>query len=119
MEMKKDAKYAVTGTAAGLINGFFGGGGGIVLVPLLTGWCGEDGKTAFATSVGAILPMCAVSAAVHLVRDGFAAADVIPFLLGGLAGGIAGGMTFRHLPVNFLRKAFALLLILGGIRCIF
>ena len=30
---------ALAGAAAGLVNGLFGGGGGMVLVPLLSGWC--------------------------------------------------------------------------------
>ena len=37
---KKQGKtlwYALAGAAAGVVNGFFGGGGGQVLVPLLPG----------------------------------------------------------------------------------
>ena len=34
----------------GAVNGFFGGGGGMILVPLLTGKCGLDQRKAFATS---------------------------------------------------------------------
>lgn len=41
--MQAKTKYALSGTAAGLVNGLFGGGGGMVLVPLLnrlvrSGW---------------------------------------------------------------------------------
>ena len=36
--MQAKTKYALSGTAAGLVNGLFGGGGGMVLVPLLNGW---------------------------------------------------------------------------------
>ena len=50
--MQAKTKYALSGTAAGLVNGLFGGGGGMVLVPLLNGWCGLAGKQAFATCVG-------------------------------------------------------------------
>ena len=60
--MQAKTKYALSGTAAGLVNGLFGGGGGMVLVPLLNGWCGLAGKQAFATCVAAILPLSAVSA---------------------------------------------------------
>ena len=44
--MQAKTKYALSGTAAGLVNGLFGGGGGMVLVPLLNGWCGLAGKQA-------------------------------------------------------------------------
>ena len=53
----------LAGAAAGLTNGFFGGGGGSVLVPMLTRVCGLDQRRAFATSVAVILPLCALSAA--------------------------------------------------------
>ena len=36
MEKGGKLRYALSGAAAGLTNGFFGGGGGSVLVPLLT-----------------------------------------------------------------------------------
>ena len=49
----------LAGAAAGLTNGFFGGGGGSVLVPMLTRVCGLDQRRAFATSVAVILPLCA------------------------------------------------------------
>ena len=42
---------AVAGGLSGLVNGFFGAGGGIVLVPLLLNWIGLESKRAFATSV--------------------------------------------------------------------
>ncbi len=54
--MQAKAKYAVSGALAGAVNGLFGGGGGMVLVPLLSGWCGMEGKRSFATCVAVILP---------------------------------------------------------------
>ena len=56
--MKKTGGYWLCGALAGAANGFFGGGGGSVLVPLLTGRCGMDQRRAFATSVAVILPLC-------------------------------------------------------------
>ena len=46
--MNKRWKYGLSGAAAGLVSGLFGGGGGTVLVPLLTGWCKMEQKRAFA-----------------------------------------------------------------------
>ena len=108
----------VTGALAGVVNGFFGGGGGMVLVPLLRGWLGLEDKRAFASSVAVMLPMCAVSAAVTLLRTGIDIRSALPYLLGGLAGGVVSGIGFRRLPSGLLVRVFALLLIFGGIRSV-
>lgn len=42
-------KYRISGAAAGLVSGLFGGGGGTVLVPLLTAWCKMGQKRAMAS----------------------------------------------------------------------
>ena len=46
-----DWRAATAGAAAGLANGFFGAGGGMLLVPLLAGWCRLPGKTCFTTAL--------------------------------------------------------------------
>ena len=82
--MSASAKYAVAGILAGAANGCFGGGGGMVLLPLLTRWCRVEEKTAFATCVAAIQPLTAVTAAVYLQRQPFDWAAALPYLIGGL-----------------------------------
>ena len=42
-------KFLLAGAVTGAVNGFFGGGGGSILVPLLVGMCGVERKKAFAT----------------------------------------------------------------------
>ena len=61
MEKSGKLRYALSGAAAGLTIGFFGGGGGSVLVPLLTRVCGLSQREACATSVGVILPLRVLS----------------------------------------------------------
>ena len=109
---------ALAGGAAGLVNGFFGGGGGMVLVPLLAGWCGLGQRKAFATSVAIILPMCALSAAIYLLRGGVDLWMALPYLVGGLLGGLLGGRLFRRMNMVWLRRLFALLLLYGGVRAL-
>ena len=86
--MTDKRKNQIAGLSGGLINGLFGGGGGMVLLPLLTRWRRVDGRSAFATCVAIIFPMCCVSTAVYLwqVRPGLAM--VLPYLAGGAAGGL-------------------------------
>ena len=79
--------FALAGAAAGVVNGFFGGGGGMVLVPLLAGKCGLDQRKAFATSVAVILPLCVLSVAVYFLRGGLDVMAALPYLIGGAAGG--------------------------------
>ena len=126
-------RYWIAGGLAGVANGFFGGGGGSVFVPLLTGYCRLDQRRAFATSVAVILPLCALSVCIYFLRGGldFRAALPVPSpcrrggrapraappsLGGGTAGGWAGGKWFKGVRMVWLKRAFGLLLIYGGVR---
>lgn len=119
MSRKKWLAPALAGGAAGLVNGFFGGGGGMVLVPLLTGRCGLDQRKAFATSVAIILPLCALSSVIYFFRGGLELTAALPYLVGGLVGGYAGGKLFRKLNMDWLRRGFALLILYGGVKSLF
>jgi uncharacterized protein len=117
--MPTKIKCAVAGALAGAFNGFFGAGGGMLLVPLLIRWVRMDERKAFATSVFIILPLCAVSAAVYLIKLRIDFTLALPYLIGGLAGGFIGGCCFKKIPTTLLHRAFGLLLIYGGIRSLF
>lgn len=112
-------RSALAGGAAGLVNGFFGGGGGMVLVPLLTGRCGLDQRQAFATSVAVILPLCLLSSVIYFFRGGLDVTVALPYLAGGLVGGFIGGKLFRRLNMDWLRRGFALLILYGGVKSLF
>lgn len=117
--MSDKIKSALAGLCAGALNGFFGGGGGMILVPLLIHWLKIEDRRAFATSMFIILPLCAVSAFVFLLKTHFDLMIALPYLLGGLAGGFFGGRYFKKIPTTLLHRAFGLLLIYGGIRSLF
>ena len=112
--MTDKRKNQIAGLSGGLINGLFGGGGGMALLPLLTRWRQLDGRSAFATCVAIILPMCCVSTAVYLwrVRPGL----LLPYLAGGAAGGLIGGAVFEKVPVRALKIIFGLFLLYAGVR---
>ena len=99
----------LAGALAGFINGFFGAGGGMVLVPLLLWLVRLEDKAAFSSAVAVILPLCAVSIAVYAVHDSLPLRDALPYLIGGAAGGVLAGLWFRKIPAK------ALHLILGGV----
>ena len=114
-DKKQSGRFALAGGLAGLVNGFFGGGGGMILVPMLV-QSGMERKRAFATSVAVILPLCVLSAGVYWLRGGLDLAAAWPYLAGGLLGGWVGGHTFHRVPSVWLRRGFALLLLYGGVR---
>lgn len=115
-EKGRKLKYLVTGGLAGLANGLFGAGGGLFLVPLLSGWAKLPRRRAFAASVGIILPLSVVSAVIYWFRGGLDLSGAWGYLLGGALGGLVSGKVFRRVPVSWLRRGFGLLIVYGGIR---
>lgn len=115
--LRSKGRYLLAGGLAGVANGFFGGGGGSVLVPLLTRVCGLDQRRAFATSVAVILPLCTLSAGIYFFRGGLDLTAALPYLIGGTVGGWMGGRWFKGVKIGWLKRAFGLLLIYGGVRC--
>jgi len=118
--MRKDTlPAALAGSVAGLVNGFFGGGGGMVLVPMLSSKCDLNQRQAFATSVAIIFPLCALSSLIYLLRGALNLTTALPYLVGGLFGGLIGGRIFPKLKMDLLRKVFALLILYGGVKSLF
>lgn len=114
--MKRKMKLRISGVVAGGINGLFGGGGGMALVPLLTKCCGVEEKKAFANCVAVIFPFCIISAAIYLFRTHLDLMIALPYLIGGFAGGLVGGRLFKNVPTIWLRRIFAAFLLYGGVR---
>ncbi len=90
----------------------------MVLVPMLSGKCGLDQRRAFATSVAVIAPLCALSAGIYYFRGGLDLQIALPYLAGGLLGGLIGGKVYKKLSMVWLRRAFALLILYGGVKAL-
>lgn len=120
MGRKKQFRLApiLAGSAAGIVNGFFGGGGGMILVPLLVRRCGLSQRQAFATSVAIILPLCMLSSIIYYFRGELEPAAALPYLVGGLVGGWVGGTVFKKINMVWLRRIFALFILYGGVNAL-
>ncbi len=117
MEMKKrNWGLLLAGLCAGAVNGLFGAGGGMVLVPLLTMLAKLDDKAIFPCSVSMILPICLVSVSYHLVQTGFDWSIALPYLLGSASGGLLAGLFGPKIPTKWLHKTLSILILWGGIR---
>ena len=108
----------LSGALAGALNGLFGTGGGIVLVPLLLRLHRRPVQRAFATSLAVILPLSAVTLLLNLRQTPLDWQAALPYLLGGGAGGFLAGKWLKKLPVLWLRRLFGALLLVSGIRSV-
>lgn len=115
---RQRAWCGVAGGLSGVVNGFFGGGGGTVLVPMLAGPCGLSQQEAFANSVLIIFPLCAVSSAIYFFRGEIDLISALPYLLGGAVGGYLGGRLFKRVSPELIRKIFALFILYGGVNAL-
>ena len=99
------------GTAAGLLAGLLGVGGGILFVPALTVFLGLDQVDAEATSLLAIMPMALVGAWRQTRYGNVRLRDAL--LLGVLAvpGALAGVAIVNVVPERAVQVAFAALML--------
>lgn len=117
MNAKQRARIA--GAAAGAANGLFGGGGGMVLLPLLSRSQELTRRELFATCVGVIFPVCVISAGIYFLRSALSLSQALPYLVGGLIGGWIGGKLYGKLSTVLLKWLFALFLFYAGVRYLF
>lgn len=115
--LSEGKKAALCGAAAGVMNGLFGAGGGLVLTVLFRRFrLGED-KEIFATALGVMVPVSAAALAVLLPGQGAGELKTaLPCCIGGLAGGLLGGLLFRRVPGVWLRRLMGGLILWGGLR---
>ena len=116
MERPQIWKCLLAGLAAGFVNGFFGAGGGMVLVPLLIWLVGLPDKLAFSSAISIILPLCVVSLIIYGQQAMLPISDALPYLLGGAGGGVLAGLWFRSVPAKWLHLALGALILAGGVR---
>ena len=115
--MKKSSiKIAAAGTASGVINGLFGAGGGMVLVPLLSKTTDLTDREIFPSSICIILPMCLVSLSVAAIRAPLPWQEALPYLIGSVLGGILAGAFGKRIPTVWLHRVLGVMILWGGWR---
>ncbi len=116
MYQKKYWGPLVSGFCAGIVNGLFGAGGGMVLVPLLTVLPGLKDEEVFPSSVAIILPICLVSLAFILPGSSFSIIDTHPYLFGSFLGGIFSWKLGKKIPTKWLHRLLGIFILWGGIQ---
>lgn len=116
MEKRKFLGIALAGMGAGIVNGLFGAGGGMVLVPLLSLLTDLEDREIFSASIAVILPICIVSLTATAISGSIAWQRSIPYLFGSAAGGLAAGIWGQKIPAKWLHRGLGILILWGGIR---
>ena len=114
--MRKHWGIPLAGFCAGAVNGLFGAGGGMVLVPLLTALTDLSEEEIFPASITIILPLCLVSLGFTALSAGLAWRTALPYLFGSAAGGLLAGLVGGRIPVRWLHLSLGLLILWGGVR---
>ncbi len=107
----------LVGVGVGLFSGGVGIGGGFMFVPALGWLLGMTQHKAQGTSLGALLAPVGIFAFYEYYRKGNADIRVAALLgIGFLVGGYFGAVGAQHLPDMWLRRIFAVTLVLIGGR---
>lgn len=113
--MKKLGPW-LSGGAAGIVNGLFGAGGGMVLLPMLSATTDLREQELFANCLAITLPMSLVSLAVYFLHSGNFAPEALPYLAGGAAGGVTAGLILKKIRASWLHRIMGALILCGGLR---
>ena len=113
MRNKKWLALILAGLCAGSLNGLFGGGGGMLLVPILAWTKAVEKERLFPTSVAIILPICVISL---LFSPKITLGQVLPYLIGSTLGGTAAGLFEEKIPVLWLHRGLGVMILWGGVR---
>ena len=116
----KQKIYAIlTGVSCGVINGVFGGGGGMIVVPMLTYLLKYEEKYAHATAILIILPLSIVSSIFYISFGNLELGLLLPVGVGVVAGGTAGALLLSKLSSKWIGIIFSLVMAAAGIKMLF
>lgn len=116
MFCRKNWGMILAGIGAGTVNGIFGAGGGMILVPLLTKMTDLEEREVFPTSLSIMLPVCLVSLTVSALHTPLPFAEAMPYLAGSAVGGVLAGLWGRRIPTVWLHRVLGALILWGGVR---
>ncbi len=109
-------KYGLilAGACAGAVSGLFGGGGGMVLIPLLAVLTDLNDQDIFPASVSVIFPICITSLLIGGNLPSLK--NAFPYLVGSLLGGITALFLEKKIPTKWLHRILGIFILWGGIR---
>ena len=113
-------RFILIGLAAGVAAGFFGIGGGILVVPGLIYWAGFNQHRATGTSLAVLLPPIGIAAAIEYYRNGNVDVRAAVYIaVAMVVGGGIGAVIANRVAGPWLRLAFGVFVVCLGVYLVF
>ena len=98
----------LAGAVSGAVNGLFGGGGGMIVVPFLKYLLKYDTEKAHATTIAVILPLSLISGAFYTAFGAVEWQAALFVTLGVIGGGVIGAFLLKKLKAEIITVIFSL-----------
>lgn len=113
------------GFVCGILNGFFGSGGGVAAVPIIEHELGDDVpqtekvRRAHANSVAVIFVLSITAAVSYLFGGGIDLESAWSYMPYGAAGAVIGALFLRKIRAAWLQRLFGALICAAAVRGLF
>lgn len=118
LNFKKVIILICVGLGGGLINGMFGAGAGLLLVPLIGLSSKMEEKKVHATTLACVLLMCVVSSVIFIVKKQVDYKLTMWCLIGSLIGAVLGTVLLQKFKNKIINMIFSCILVLAGVLMI-
>ena len=116
---KKYRIHILVGSLAGIINGFLGAGGGIIVTYFLTKALTKEEKKnngIFANAVATMLPLSILSLGIYLFKGHINPdTSLLSFIIPAFLGGALGAHILTKIKLNTAKTIFSILVIISGV----
>lgn len=112
--------FILIGLIAGILSGFLGIGGGVIIVPALIYMCGFSQLKAQGTSLAILLPPVGILAFIEYYKNGnvdIKAGIIIAMAL--VLGSAAASRLVQNISAGLLQKIFAVFMIIISLKMFF
>ena len=118
MKNKKFIKITAGGIV-GLVCGLFGGGGGMLVVPVLQHFFDYKAKNAHATAIAIILPLTIVATIFYMFKVGVQFEMCLTVSVGVFVGGVIGAFLLKKISSKLLQISFSVIMLIAGSKLLF
>ena len=110
----------IIGLLAGMLSGFVGVGGGLVMIPLLMMFLALSQLEAQGTAIVAMLPPIGILAAINYFKSGYVKWEyAVIIALTFVVGGYFGSKISLNLNPEIVKKIFGIVMLFAAIKLIF